>query len=271
VPAGVCVELIHNFSLIHDDIEDGDEERRYRPTLWKLWGVPQAINLGDGLFSMARFGLWQLAERGVPATAIVRLAAVVDRTCLELCEGQYLDMTFEGRADVTAAMYLDMIGRKTAALMASSTELGARIGDADERTGALMAEFGRALGMAFQLRDDVLGIWAASELGKSAAGDLRRRKMSLPIIHARENAAARDRRTLTRLFAQPQEPSDALLAEALTILEQTGARERATEALREQVALARRALDQAAADAAAAAEAHALLAALLSFVAEVAA
>src|SRR5205807_4685530 len=135
----------------------------------------------------------------------------------------------------------------------------------------LMAAFGRALGLAFQLRDDVLGIWAASELGKSAAGDLRRRKMSLPAIHAREHASARDRKTLDRLFGQPEEPNDALIAEALAVLDRTGARARTYEALREQVEMARRTLDQAAADVAEAKEAHDLLAALVCFVAEISA
>ncbi|HEX8032618.1 MAG TPA: polyprenyl synthetase family protein, partial [Ktedonobacterales bacterium] len=161
VPAAACVELVHNFSLVHDDIEDGDEERRHRPTLWKLWGIPQAINTGDAIFSLARQGLWRLVDAGIAPLVVVRLAALLDRTCLELCEGQFLDMRYEGRRDITVEMYLEMIGRKTAALMACSTEMGAHLGAPDDAALAgTLARFGRALGLAFQLRDDLLGIWA---------------------------------------------------------------------------------------------------------------
>src|SRR5215469_17288308 len=100
VPAAVTIELVHNFSLIHDDIEDSDEERHHRPTLWKLFGVPQAINTGDGLFALARMSLWRLQEAGIPASLILHLADLLDRTCVELCEGQFLDMRYEGRSDV---------------------------------------------------------------------------------------------------------------------------------------------------------------------------
>lgn len=248
LPAAAAVELVHNFSLVHDDIEDGDEARRHRPTLWKLWGVPQAINTGDGIFSLARAGLWQLPTRGVSADAVVRLADRLDRTCLELCEGQYLDMSFEGRDDITTAMYLDMIGRKTAALMACASEMGAIIGAAnDPGFAGGMATFGRALGLAFQLRDDLLGIWApTAELGKTRAGDLRRKKMTLPVIHARETATASDRAALAAAYSGKDEMPDEQIAIVLDILERTGARERVRTELRREGVAALAALDAAA-------------------------
>ena len=268
LPAAVCIELIHNFSLIHDDIEDGDEERRHRPTLWKLWGVPQAINAGDGLFSLARMSLWVLAERGVAAPAVVRIAALIDRTCLDLCAGQFLDMRFEGHRDVSVAMYLDMIERKTAALMACATEAGARIAAPDDEALAReLARFGRALGIAFQLRDDLLGIWSADELGKTPAGDLRRKKMTLPVLHALESASARDRHTLEAIYAASGPASEDQIAVALEVLERAGARERVRAALREAATTAREALDVAAEDAPGAQEARDQLATLLAFVA----
>lgn len=246
MPAAVTVELIHNFSLIHDDIEDGDEERRHRATLWRLWGQPQAINTGDALFSLARLQLLGLARRGVEPALILRLAEQVDTVCLELCEGQHLDMSFEARRNVTVAMYLDMIARKTAALMRCSTELGGRIGDpANEALGDRLGAFGLALGLAFQIRDDLLGIWQAQELGKTAAGDVRRKKMSLPVIHALEHASDQDRDALKRIYFRPGPASDEQITEALDILERSGARARAREALREQLALAQGALDAA--------------------------
>lgn len=270
VPAAVCVELIHNFSLVHDDIEDGDEERRHRPTLWKLWGVPQAINTGDGIFSIARASLWRLVDNGVDAETIVRLAALADRTCVELCEGQFLDMTYEGRRDITVGLYLEMIGRKTAALMACALEMGAILGAPED--GALahrMAEVGRGLGLAFQLRDDLLGIWAhEEELGKMAAGDLRRKKMSLPVIHALETARGDDLDFLSRMYTQEGAASEKQIAKALAILERTSARDRVRTALKEQGAMARETLDAAVEGASEAEtiEAHDQLAALLEYV-----
>lgn len=267
VPAAACVELVHNFSLIHDDIEDGDEERRHRPTLWKLWGIPQAINTGDGLFSLARLGLWQIVDAGISPQVVVRLAALLDRTCLELCEGQFLDMRYEGRRDITVEMYLEMIGRKTAALMACSTEMGAQLGAPDDSALAgRLARFGRALGLAFQLRDDLLGIWAAKELGKSHAGDLRRKKMTLPIIHAFETATGPDHALLDAIYSASGPATGEQIDAALAVLERTGARARVGSALAEQGVLARAALDEAAGDAPEAHQAHELLAALLDFV-----
>ncbi|HEX8995984.1 MAG TPA: polyprenyl synthetase family protein [Ktedonobacterales bacterium] len=246
MPAAVSIELIHNFSLIHDDIEDGDEERRHRATLWRLWGQAQAINTGDALFSLARMQLLGMARRGVDAALTLRLAEQVDGVCLELCEGQHLDMSFEARRDVTVAMYLDMIARKTAALMRCATEVGGRVGaPEDEELGDQLGAFGLALGLAFQIRDDLLGIWQAQELGKTAAGDVRRKKMSLPVIHALEHASDQDRDALQKIYFRPGPASDEQISEALDILERSGARTRAHEALREQLARARASLDAA--------------------------
>lgn len=267
VPAAACVELVHNFSLIHDDIEDGDEQRRYRPTLWKIWGIPQAINTGDGLFSLARQGLWRLVDSGIAPLVVVRLAALLDRTCLELCEGQFLDMRYEGRRDITVEMYLEMIGRKTAALMACSTEMGAHLGAPDDAPlAASLARFGRALGLGFQLRDDLLGIWSTKELGKSYAGDLRRKKMTLPVIHAFETATNQDCATLDAIYSEHGPATDEQIVGALAVLERTDARARVASALAEQGALARAALDEAAGEAPQARQAHELLASLLDFI-----
>jgi geranylgeranyl diphosphate synthase, type I len=244
IPAALAVELVHNFSLIHDDIEDSDEERHHQPTLWKLWGVPQAINTGDGVFALARLQLSHLHERGVPAETALRVAARLDTTSIELCEGQYLDMRFEGRRDVTVAMYLDMIGRKTAALMECAAAMGGEIGaPEDAALVERLGSFGRALGMGFQLRDDMLGIWSAVALGKSAAGDLRQKKMSLPIIAALEHGPPEDQRALRAIYDEPGPASDAQIAALFAILERAQARERTRAMLREQCDQARALLD----------------------------
>jgi geranylgeranyl diphosphate synthase, type I len=270
LPAAVAVELVHNFSLIHDDIEDGDSERHHQPTLWKLYGIPQAINTGDYLFALARLQLRQLRERGVPAETILDIAAQLDATCLELCEGQYLDMSFEGRHDITEAMYLDMIGRKTAALMDCAARIGSRIGAPEneplsERLGA----FGRALGMGFQLRDDMLGIWSAGALGKSEAGDLRQKKMSLPVIAALEHATPDDRAMVTRIYGEPGTASEPQITALLDMLERTSARERTRAVLHEYGERARALLDRVCSDirVSEAREACAALASMLEFVA----
>jgi geranylgeranyl diphosphate synthase, type I len=243
IPAAVAIELVHNFSLIHDDIEDSDEERHHRPTLWKLFGIPQAINTGDGLFALARMSLWRLEEADIPASLTLHLADLLDRTCVELCEGQFLDMRYEGRSDISEAMYLDMIGRKTAALMSCATEFGACLGAPDDTAlQAHFARFGRALGIAFQLRDDLLGIWEAEHLGKTSAGDLRRKKMSLPVIHALQTADATDRLRLLGMMTSASPISDDDIGEALAILNRTGARTRIGRALARQGAIARTAL-----------------------------
>ncbi|MEI2691836.1 MAG: polyprenyl synthetase family protein [Anaerolineae bacterium] len=185
LPAAAAVELLHNFSLIHDDVEDNSSTRRHRPTVWALWGVPQAINAGDAMFTLARLALHGVTGRGVVAATALEASAIFDRACLRLTEGQYLDMSFEDRQDVAVEEYVAMIEGKTAALLSASLELGALLGGADEGTRRSLAEFGRGLGLAFQMQDDILGIWGDETItGKSAASDILARKKSLPVVYA---------------------------------------------------------------------------------------
>jgi geranylgeranyl diphosphate synthase type I len=244
LPAAVAVELVHNFSLIHDDIEDSDPLRHHRPTLWKLWGEPQAINTGDGLFCIARLALWELAKNGVEAQTILTLARIFDSACLALCEGQHLDMSFERQREITVAQYLDMIGRKTAALMQCATEMGARLATSDASQIARLATFGRSLGMAFQLRDDLLGIWAAEdELGKAPAGDIRRKKMSLPIIDGLEHATLAQQERLRAVYAEEGQASDEQVMEVLAIFAASHVRRRCQARLASAIEDARQALE----------------------------
>ncbi len=225
LPAAVSVELTHNFTLIHDDIEDHDTERRHRSTLWHIWGIPQAINTGDGMFALARLVLWDLLDQGVDGTLAARLASVLDRHIVAIAEGQYLDMSFETQNDVTVALYTDMISRKTAALMACSAQMGAMLGTTDQETIAGFHKFGNAIGIAFQVRDDILGVWASTEkLGKTSAGDIYRRKKSLPILHALEHASLQDEQTLRHIYQQNNEPSSSQVETVMDILERTHTR-----------------------------------------------
>lgn len=222
LPAAVAIELTHNFTLIHDDIEDGDAERRHRPTLWKLWGVPQAINTGDGMFALARLSLWKVVEQGVDAAIAVRLGEALDHASLVLAEGQYLDISFETRLDISVAMYLNMIGRKTGALMGCAVEMGARLGTSNQETIAPLRDFGKAMGIAFQVRDDLLGVWATTaELGKTPAGDIYRRKKSLPILHALERADPQDQQALHEIYQQTTPVTPEQVKQVLAIFDRT--------------------------------------------------
>jgi geranylgeranyl diphosphate synthase type I len=225
LPGAAAVELGHNFSLVHDDIEDGDTERRHRPTLWTIHGIPQAINTGDALFSLSRIALHRLTDLGFPDATVLRLMRLFDETCLALCEGQYLDIAMSASDDGTSVeLYFDMIGRKTAALIAASIEAGAVLATTDENVIARYRGFGWALGLAFQLNDDLLGIWGAEQATGKEASDVAHHKKTLPVIYALEHAGPEDRDRLTDLYATTRPTADEL-GEIVTILERTGARE----------------------------------------------
>lgn len=239
LPAAASIEFIHNFTLIHDDIEDKDTERRHRPTLWTIWGMPNSINAGDGLFILGRLTLWRLLDEGVDSTLTTQLAALLDRTCLNLSEGQYLDISFENYQDISIEMYLDMINRKTGALISCATDMGALLGTQNQEIIERLHNFGKALGITFQVRDDLLGIWASrAALGKTPAGDIYRRKKSLPILHALENANALDLRFLHEVYAQEAPITDTQIEEIFAILARTQSKAYCHEFLSEQCRLA---------------------------------
>ena len=243
LPAAAAVELTHNFTLIHDDIEDGDTERRHRPTLWKLWGIPQAINTGDGLFALARLALWEVMDQGVEGSIAARLGAALDHACVVLSEGQYLDMSFEAWEATSVAKYVDMISRKTGALMGCAAEMGALLGTSDQETIERLRSFGYAMGVAFQVRDDLLGVWASTaELGKTPAGDVYRRKKSLPILHALEHANPGDQRFLHEVYRQELPMTGEQVEEVLAIFARTRTRAYCCAFLAEQCRLAHAAL-----------------------------
>jgi geranylgeranyl diphosphate synthase type I len=220
LPAAAAVELLHNFTLIHDNIQDDSPTRRGRPTVWRMWGRAQAINAGDALFTLAHLAMHRLTGRGHPAAVTLEALRLLDETCLSLTRGQHLDMAFEDRASVSVDEYWQMIEGKTAALLAASAELGAVCAGAPPETLAAYRGFGRCLGLAFQTQDDLLGIWGDSAVtGKSSATDIEARKKSLPILYGLE----RDE-YLRRAYAAPESDGGGNTLDIIRALEGTGAR-----------------------------------------------
>ena len=226
LPAAAALELLHNFTLIHDDIEDQDPTRHHRPTVWSVWGVPQAINTGDGMYAASRLAVQRLRERELPAERILDFACLLDRACVRVCEGQFLDISFETRTDITVERYRAMAALKTGALIAACAEGAGVLATDDPQIRAALARFGDDFGQAFQAYDDLLGIWASTErTGKLEMNDLVKRKKTLPVVMAFEHASPRLRAELATLFgsAAPLLPND--VERAREILDELGTRE----------------------------------------------
>ncbi|HEV8534193.1 MAG TPA: polyprenyl synthetase family protein [Candidatus Limnocylindria bacterium] len=223
LPAAAAIELLHNFTLIHDDIEDQDPARHHRPTVWSVWGVPQAINAGDGMFAVSRLAVQRL--RGFSAERVLEFAGLLDQACVRVCEGQFLDIAFETRTDVTTDRYRAMAAKKTGALFAAAAEGAAALATDDRSVREMLARFGDAFGEAFQAHDDVLGIWATTErTGKVEMNDLTKRKKTLPVVLAFERAPTKMRERLATLFA-PAAPLPADNVERIReILDELGVR-----------------------------------------------
>jgi geranylgeranyl diphosphate synthase type I len=238
MPAAIALELVHNFTLIHDDIEDSSETRHGRTTLWKAAGIPQAINTGDGMFVLAHRTLLRLAEAGVPAGATLEAARVLDDACVALCDGQYADIGFEQTMAVTRAQYEAMIAGKTAALLGASCAIGAIAGGADASTVDAFGACGRNLGMAFQVQDDVLGIWGdPATTGKPVADDIRSRKKTFPIVYALDGLPLDDRERMLEVYARPREQARDVSA-VLHMLDVAGAQAASTAAAERWATLA---------------------------------
>ncbi len=216
--AGVAVELAHNYSLLHDDVMDEDRTRRHRPTAWTVYGVPAAILAGDALITLATEAL---VADGPPLSSqgVERL----DAALLRLVDGQTADMAFEGRTDVALHECLAMAGDKTSALFAVACELGALAAGAPAERVWQLRQFGEHLGLAFQLVDDLLGIWGDPEkTGKPVLSDLRARKKSLPVVaalNAGNGAAGR----LAELYHRAAPLDDAELRTCAGLIEEAGA------------------------------------------------
>ena len=227
LPAAGAIEWIHNFSLIHDDIEDRSETRRGRETVWKRWGIAQATNTGDALFALAHLLTHELEAHGHDSVTILSIQKQLDKACLHLTLGQHLDLTFEEADGVTEDEYQEMIEGKTAALISASCEIGALAAHSEPSKVALFRQFGHDLGMSFQIYDDLLGIWGTPEVtGKPSGDDLRIRKKTLPIIFALNHSDN------FKESWDSDEIDDIQVTRMITYLNRSGAREYTEEATR---------------------------------------
>lgn len=224
LPAAAAVELVHNFSLIHDDIEDKSPRRRGRATVWRVWDVAQAINAGDGLLALAHLALHRLSTSG---KLVAQATQILNQACLHLCEGQYLDIAFQERTGVTEEMYLAMAQKKTASLLECAAHLGAILATREKGIIEAYRGFARNLGLSFQITDDLLGIWGEEEVtGKGVGEDIKAGKKSLPVIYAFEEERLRGLRRLEEIYGEAD--LDALLS----ILEELKVKERCQEKAR---------------------------------------
>ncbi|GAA2907053.1 family 2 encapsulin nanocompartment cargo protein polyprenyl transferase [Streptosporangium fragile] len=237
VPGAVAVELVHDFSLLHDDVIDGDRTRRHRPAAWVRFGVGAAVLTGDAL--------WALALQVITKTGDAAAVNAVIETLADLMRGQSQDVAFESRNDVTVQEYRSMAEDKTGALLGGACEVGARLGGSSSFRAAQLRLFGRHLGVAFQCADDVLGIWGRAELtGKPVGGDVIARKKTLPVIAALADPGDAGRR-LSALYrrAEPPDPEECALIAGL--IEEAGGRAAVEAEMERQVGLALACLDAA--------------------------
>lgn len=235
LPGAVAVELIHNFSLVHDEVQDHDAERHHRPTLWALLGEGQAINTGDFLITRANEAL--LTGAG-PADRRMAALQVLNTAMARMIAGQWADISFETRMDVTPGDYLEMVRGKTGALLGAPLAMGAILAGAPHDQAETLRLWGETVGLAFQVRDDYLGIWGDPNLtGKSNTNDIARRKKTLPIVHGLSSAQA----DAIREVYESDDQGEAPVAKVVAALEAVGAdaycRERGQELVAQADAL----------------------------------
>ena len=241
LPAAAAVELVHNFILIHEDVQSGSPNRGHRPSVWWTWGPGQAINAGDGMHALGRLALMRLQERGLPVARVLSAMLLLDRACLSMCEGQHMDLVFQERLDVGVDAYLKMAEGRSGALMSCAMALGALASTEDEAALTAFKECGRNLGIAHQIRADIADLegtvgedgWSANVLNK---------KKLLPIVYALQTGDLHTKRELgTIYFKRVLEPQD--VQRLVGILEEGSALEYARDRVREYCEKATDSLD----------------------------
>ena len=234
LPAAAGVELVHNFTLVHGEVQIGRAESVDRPGIWWVWGPAQAINAGDGLHALGRTAMMRLGQRGASPEHVLRALRSLDRACLALCEGQYMDLEFQDQLMVTEGAYMDMVSLKAGALAACAAESGALAASAPDSRCSALRDCGGKLGAAWQIARDVGDLWGEHGDGMTAANAIAKKK-SLPVIHALEHGSLAAKRELGGIYMKRVlEPAD--VSSLLTILEDTGARTSSEDRARQLVA-----------------------------------
>lgn len=218
--AAAAIELTHTFSLIHDDIMDNDDTRRGKPAVHKVWGEPLAILAGDSLFAKSFELLSQSAEDNIAYERVVDALQVLTNSCINICEGQALDMVFEDTFNVTKDEYMNMIYKKTGDLITASTTIGAIMGGASSNEIQALRTYGKQIGLAFQIQDDYIDLTGDESIGKPVGSDLVEGKKTLMVVYALEKANKEDHDRLVELLEANDE---SIIPEAMEILEKYGA------------------------------------------------
>jgi geranylgeranyl diphosphate synthase type I len=227
-PIAVALEYVHNFSLIHDDLEDMDRVRHHRPTVWAVWGEPAAIVSGNAMLKIADHAAWKLRSVGVEESVALEAEAVLTDHYLKMMEGQYLDISFETKESVSVDQYLDMIERKTGALIEASIYLGSLVAPEkgpDRQKATALKSIGYELGRIFQIRDDVLGVWGGVETGKPVGADIKRKKKALPAVHALSNSTGPSADRLKEIFRTEGDLNAEDVHVVLEVMENLGTQE----------------------------------------------
>ncbi len=220
IKAAVAIELIHTFSLIHDDIMDNDDTRRGMKAVHKVWGEPLAILAGDTLFAKAYEALISTADENIPYERVLDSLKILVDACVSICEGQVLDMSFEDTFDVTRDQYTHMIYKKTGALITASTTIGAILGGASEVQIEALKTYGENIGIAFQIQDDYIDLTGDDSIGKPVGSDLVEDKKTIMVLYALEKANEEDYNRLVELLEANDE---SIIPEAMEILNKYGA------------------------------------------------
>ena len=224
MPAAAAIELAHNFYLIHDDVQDGNPQRDNRASVWWHWGPAQAINAGDGMHALARLSLFRLKEKGLSDDLIFRGIQFLDEACLKLCEGHYLDISYQESITITVNSYFTMIEGKAGALVEGAMKLGALVASQDDALIEAMGLCGKKLGMASQVREDILDTWSPTSPDSPPVGKILNKKKTLPVLYAIETGKLSDKRELGEIyFKRVLEPQD--VGKMVAVLDRVGARE----------------------------------------------
>ncbi len=227
LPSASCMALVDGFIHIHEDVQSGSPQRGGRPSVWWTWGPGQAINAGDGMHALARLALMDLTDRGLPVESTIDGLRLLDQSCLEMCEGQHLDLCLRDRANVSTAQYLKMASSKTGSIVSCAAALGAVAAGGDPRTIDAFREFGRSLGVAAHIAQDIDMLWPRHGNGENSDSLLGKKKL-FPVVHVVENGDASASRELDGIYRKRVlEPND--ITKALEVLESVDARKQSLE------------------------------------------